>query len=149
MAVLKASLEAFGKAFAEAFDKACAKPSPNQEQEQDQEQEQKIRARAEAQRADAHAAEPWIPAEPWKGFCEMRTKARKPLTARSTELIVKKLELLRSQGEDPGEILDQSTRNCWQDVFPLKDKGHRKNGSNGQANGTDQNIAAVMAGNTV
>jgi uncharacterized protein YdaU (DUF1376 family) len=62
----------------------------------------------------------WIPAEAWAGFIEMRRRTRKSPTDRAIKLIVAELAKLRDRGEDPGEILDQSTRNGWQDVFPIK-----------------------------
>lgn len=71
-------------------------------------------------KAHSFAAPDWIPTEAWVGFCEMRKSLRKPLTDRAARLIVEKLEKLRSQGEDVGQVLDQSTRDSWQDVFPLK-----------------------------
>jgi uncharacterized protein YdaU (DUF1376 family) len=77
----------------------------------------------------AFAAPEWIPSESWIAFEQMRTKARKPMTDRARELIVKELESLQSKGFDPVAVLDQSIRNNWQDVFPLKDKG----GSAGQS----------------
>jgi hypothetical protein len=82
-------------------------------------------------RADAPAE--WIPADAWTGFVEMRSKIRKPLTTeRAVTLIVKDLEKFKAQGHDPGTVLDQSTKNGWQGVFPLK--GEPNNGSNANAN---------------
>lgn len=71
----------------------------------------------------AFAAPSWIPEDSWKAFEQMRSKARKPMTDRARELIVKELETLQGKGFDPVLVLDQSIRNNWQDVFPLKDKG--------------------------
>jgi hypothetical protein len=84
---------------------------------------QKTKARS------AFAPPEWVPVDSWKAFEQMRTKARKPMTDRARELIVKELESLQSKGFDPVAVLDQSIRNNWQDVFPLKDKG----GSAGQS----------------
>jgi hypothetical protein len=66
------------------------------------------------------APETWIPADAWQGFLEMRQKIRKPLTDRAVTLILKELAKLRREGNDAGSVLDQSTRNNWQDVYPLK-----------------------------
>jgi hypothetical protein len=71
----------------------------------------------------------WIDSDAWSGFAAMRRKERHPLTERATGLIVKKLETLRGEGFDPSAILDQSTRNGWRDVFPIKTdaaKSHSK-----------------------
>lgn len=76
----------------------------------------------------AFAPPDWIPAETWKAFEEHRKKLRKPMTDKARSLIVAELEKLR-HAADPGALLDQSIRNGWQDVFPLKDKSaHKGNG---------------------
>lgn len=62
----------------------------------------------------------WVDPEAWAGFVEMRKKIRHPLTARAAELVVKELDKLRATGADPTTILDQSTRNSWRDVFPIR-----------------------------
>lgn len=80
-----------------------------------------------------------IPVEAWNGFEEMRNKIRKPMTDRARNGILGELKKLRGP---PGEILDQSTMNCWQNVFELKDK---KNGNYGNqsSGGGDRNVNAV------
>jgi hypothetical protein len=60
---LKSSLEAYGKAFADAFEKACPKPLANQEQEQEQEQEKENSSPTPPQeegfsKSASHSAEP-------------------------------------------------------------------------------------------
>ena len=70
-----------------------------------------------------------IPVEAWNGFEEMRNKIRKPMTDRARNGILGELDKLRGP---PGEILDQSTMNCWQSVFELKDK---KNGPTNRNSG--------------
>ena len=82
----------------------------------------------------------WIPTDPWAGFLEMRKKIRKPPTDRAIALIVKQLERLRDDGHDPGAVLDQSTRNNWQDVFPVK-------GTNGNGNGSENRAERRQARN--
>lgn len=68
----------------------------------------------------------WVPSEAWSGFAAMRVKARKPMTDRAIKLIVSELERLRDAGNDPGAVLDQSTRNNWQDVYALKPRESAK-----------------------
>lgn len=68
----------------------------------------------------AEAPAEWIPVEAWTGFVEMRRKMRAAMTIRAVELIVNQLQRLRAEGFDAGEVLDQSTRNNWKDVYPLK-----------------------------
>jgi uncharacterized protein YdaU (DUF1376 family) len=67
----------------------------------------------------------WIPQSNWQDFEEMRRKARKPMTDRARALVVAELFKLRNSGHDPAKVLDQSTRNAWQDVYELR-------GENGQ-----------------
>lgn len=62
----------------------------------------------------------WIPQEAWDGFLEMRKGIKKPLTERGKGMAVRKLDDLRSQGYEPGMVLDQSTFMCWAGLFPLK-----------------------------
>lgn len=74
----------------------------------------------------------WIPKEAWDGFEEMRRTIKKPMTDRARSMIVKELQNLSSA---PGAILDQSTRNNWQDVYELKDKSNGKSTGQGSADG--------------
>lgn len=55
-------------------------------------------------------------------FAEMRRKIRKPLTQRAKELTVQDLKKLSENPEDWVEILNQSVKNSWQGVFPLKNR---------------------------
>lgn len=71
----------------------------------------------------AFAPPVWVPISAWQGFEQMRNKIKKPMTDGARKLIVRELEKLQAQGFDPLAVLEQSERNCWQDVFPLKDKG--------------------------
>src|SRR6476660_6138248 len=82
--------------------------------------EVKAKENLKPKQAHGEAVPDWVPAESWTGFVEMRKRSRKPFTSRAVQLIVQKLEKLRANGESVAEILDQSTRNEWQDVFPLK-----------------------------
>lgn len=65
----------------------------------------------------------WITPESWDAFEEMRKKIKAPLTIYASKLIIRELCKLKAMGEDPQECLDQSIRNGWRDVYPLKDKG--------------------------
>lgn len=90
----------------------------------------------------ADAPADWIPTDAWAGFVDMRRKTREPLTDRAVTLIVKELDNLRAEGHDVGAVLDQSTRNNWKDVYPLK--GHNSNGNGNRAERRqNQNIAAA------
>lgn len=67
----------------------------------------------------------WVPQKPWDEFVAMRRRIRAPLTDHAKDLIVKELAALRTKGDDPGAVLDQSTRKGWRDVFKLKTEGGR------------------------
>ena len=78
----------------------------------------------------------WVPIESWKGFEAMRVKAKKPMTDRAKGMIVKQLEKLKAEGEDPAAVLDQSTLRCWADVYAVKKDAMRPTG-NGYASLSD------------
>lgn len=72
----------------------------------------------------------WIPLEAWNAWVDMRKKKKKPLnTDRAINMAINKLESLMNQGHNPEEVLDQSTFNNWQGLFPVKDN-ERNQGSN-------------------
>ncbi|WP_302675850.1 helix-turn-helix domain-containing protein [Sphingomonas faeni] len=63
----------------------------------------------------------WIPVEAWEGWLEMRrTKGAKP-TSRALALSIEHLRKLADAGHPPGDVLDQSTRELWLGLFPIKD----------------------------
>lgn len=64
----------------------------------------------------------WIDSGAWSDFEAMRKKARKPMTDRAKQGIVDELEKLDPSHAQTAEILLQSVRNSWQDVYPLKVK---------------------------
>ena len=63
----------------------------------------------------------WIDKELWDSFLEMRKKKQASPTARAIELLIKELEKLKGQGNDPNEILKQSIMRNYTGVFPLKE----------------------------
>lgn len=64
----------------------------------------------------------WIPAEAWAGYVEMRKKIRKPMTDRAIQLAINTLDKMRQQGQDVAAVLDQSTLNSWQGLFPVSER---------------------------
>lgn len=66
----------------------------------------------------------WVPAEPWSEFVAMRRAkgSRNPFTVGAAKGIVAKLDGFRAEGYDLAEVLAQSTRNGWSDVFEPKVK---------------------------
>jgi hypothetical protein len=87
----------------------------------------------------------WIPIDSWTGFTESRKALHAPMTSRAQKLIVRKLDKFRHSGQDPGEVLDQSTANGWKGVFPLDksggSNGHTANRSQQRSNGNLEALA--------
>ena len=72
----------------------------------------------------------WVDRDAWAGYLEMRRAIRKPATVRAMQLSIKTLEKLRDAGNDPNEVLDQSTQRCWQGLFQLPPEMRTKPESN-------------------
>ena len=71
----------------------------------------------------------WLPVDAWQGFVDMRKKLKAPLTPRAITLLMTKLAELRTQGNDPGAVLDQSTERAWRGVFAVVNRnGAYQNG---------------------
>jgi len=69
----------------------------------------------------------WISQDSWDGFVEMRKKIKKPLTDRACTGIINKLDRFGKQNANA--ILDQSTENCWQTVYELKEQPQQQTGN--------------------
>lgn len=69
-----------------------------------------------------------------KDFMTMRNKIKKPMTDRALKLLFKDLDKYGTNDQEKIEIINQSIVNCWQGVFPLKNKNtarmEGKNASN-------------------
>jgi hypothetical protein len=65
-----------------------------------------------------------VPEELWRDFREHRCKIKAPMTDRAEKAILKRLEEFKTNhGDDPSQVLEQSIRKGWRDVFPLKADG--------------------------
>jgi predicted phage replisome organizer len=64
----------------------------------------------------------WVNQETWAAFLEVRKKKKAVQTSHALKLVIHELEKIRATGEDPEAVLNQSIRNSWIDVWPLKDK---------------------------
>jgi uncharacterized protein YdaU (DUF1376 family) len=72
--------------------------------------------------------EPVVPITLWLSFVEIRKKKKgRPFSEHAGELIRRRLQRFKDDGEDPVEILENTIRNGWMDVYSLKGK------RNGQA----------------
>jgi hypothetical protein len=69
----------------------------------------------------------WIDAKIWEEFRAMRKKKRAAMTPYAEALVVTELQKLRTAGGDVAAILEQSIRNNWTDVYPLKDNSANGN----------------------
>jgi DNA-binding Lrp family transcriptional regulator len=67
-------------------------------------------------------------AEALEAYEEMRKKIRKPLTERAKQMVLKKLENMAPDEETQIAILNQSTMNSWQGVFPLDEQKKTQKG---------------------
>lgn len=63
----------------------------------------------------------WVPGEAWDAYVEMRKKIKKPLTEYASILAVRKLGDLLRGGHQPQDVLDQSTFNCWQGLYAIRE----------------------------
>ena len=69
----------------------------------------------------------FIPKETWSDFLEMRKKIKKPPTEKALQLLIKTLEKLTIDGNDPKAVLEQSIMNNYQGLFAIKQNGGNKN----------------------
>ncbi len=62
-----------------------------------------------------------IPEETWREFVKMRKSIRKPMTAYAEALMRKRLiDMVENDGQNAKDVLDQSSVNCWQNVYCVK-----------------------------
>ena len=112
----------------------------------DTEQIQKKRQKKAA--ASGFVLPGWVDAQAWKAFEEMRRCNRHPLTDYARSLAIRKLAKLRTTGDDPADVLNQSTMNGWQGLFPLKENdntGGKNNGKLGNRKADAANGALARA----
>jgi hypothetical protein len=76
----------------------------------------------------AFALPDWVDSKAWAGFVAMRKAIKKPLADTAVPLALAKLAKLKAAGNDPNEVLEQSTMNSWQGLFEVKQPG----GGNGK-----------------
>lgn len=96
--------------------------SPESGPEASTEAKAKNKGGAPKTRAPLFVLPDWIPVQVWKDFEEMRRTIRKPMTDRARELVVQTLAKLREAGNPSAEVLEQSIRKSWQDVYPLNSR---------------------------
>ena len=84
---------------------------------------------------DIYIVPEWIDKKTWEAFLEMRRKKRAVPTERAKELLVKELEKLKSEGNDPKEVLNQSIMRNYTGVFPVKEASGGTNRRNNRPRG--------------
>jgi hypothetical protein len=82
--------------------------------DQDLDQDQKKK------KLSAVALPEWLPAEAWKDWLEVRTKAKAPNTNRALTLALGELTALRDAGNDPRAVLERATVKGWKSLYPVK-----------------------------
>jgi hypothetical protein len=58
--------------------------------------------------------------EIWDSFLQIRKKAKAINSPQAIKCLITELEKLKAQGHDPTEVVNQSIRSSWKDVYPLK-----------------------------
>ncbi len=61
--------------------------------------------------------------ETWNTFLELRKKIKAVNSPQAINCLIKELTRLSNQGHDPTEVINQSIRSSWKDVYPLKNRG--------------------------
>lgn len=108
--------------------------APEQNKAESNRKEQTVASAANALAAPTPVLPNWIDRAAWDGFVEARKK--NPMTSRAANLVIRELEKLRADGHKPTDVLDQSTRNGWRDVFPVRPKREQEHAS-------DRRLSAV------
>jgi len=62
----------------------------------------------------------WLPVNEFKAFLDHRKSKRSALTPHAQKLLIEKLLVLQTNGQDLVAVLNQSILNGWSGVFPLK-----------------------------
>lgn len=94
--------------------------------------EKKEHKKKQPQQAATFVIPPWLDSVVWAAFLEMRRKKRAPATVHACGLVITELIKLRDKGFRPEDVLNQSIRNTWTDVYPIKtdEKTHANNSRN-------------------
>lgn len=69
----------------------------------------------------------WLPLNDWSDYLDARSKRGKKANNRAKQLVIIKLDELRTSGNDPGAVLRESILNGWTGVFKLKQDVNNEN----------------------
>ena len=70
-----------------------------------------------------HHPPPDIPPDLWKDFLAVRQKLKAVNSERAIGLLHAELEKLKAQGQSPSAVIEQSIRNSWKDIYPIRNQG--------------------------
>lgn len=84
----------------------------------------------------------WLPLDLWNEFKKYRTKIKKPLGMKAEQLNLAKLEKLKSAGNAPQAVIEQTIERGWQGFFELPEN---KGGQHGFQSNNEK--TATRAGN--
>jgi hypothetical protein len=68
----------------------------------------------------------WLDKEQWEEFIEFRKEIKKPMSAIAMRRAITELTKLRSAGNDPIQVINNSILNSWPGLWPLKKQPEQK-----------------------
>jgi hypothetical protein len=86
------------------------------------ETEKETETKKETKSATAIVLPDWMPLETWQAFLAMRKKMKRVPTDHAVELLIKKLDRFRANGQNIQAVLEKSITSNWQDVFEIHEK---------------------------
>jgi hypothetical protein len=86
------------------------------------ETEKETETKKETKSATAIVLPDWMPLETWQAFLAMRKKMKRVPTDHAVELLIKKLDRFRANGQNIQAVLEKSITSNWQDVFEINER---------------------------
>jgi hypothetical protein len=87
----------------------------------------------------------WLPRSSWSDWVEHRIAVKAPMTKRAAEMAVRHLERLRTAGNDPVAVIEQSVRSGkWTDLYPLRDQQQRGQGGGARQQRAEDNLQQFL-----
>jgi hypothetical protein len=93
-----------------------------QYQDDSLETERETETKKETKSTTAIVLPDWMPLETWQAFLAMRKKMKRVPTDHAVELLIKKLDRFRANGQNIQAVLEKSITSNWQDVFEIHEK---------------------------
>jgi hypothetical protein len=86
------------------------------------ETEKETETKKETKGAIAIVLPDWMPLETWQAFLAMRKKMKRVPTDHAVDLLIKKLDRFRANGQNIQAVLEKSITSNWQDVFEINER---------------------------